>query len=52
MISIWFLGGIQLISISVIGEYIGKIFAEVKRRPRFNIEEETFTAKFDQKGQN
>ena len=52
MISIWFLGGIQLISICVIGEYIGKIFAEVKRRPRFNIEEETFTAKFDQKGQN
>ncbi|MEY8441557.1 glycosyltransferase family 2 protein [Lactobacillaceae bacterium 24-114] len=52
MISIWFLGGIQLISISVIGEYIGKIFAEVKRRPRFNIEEETFTEKFNGKGQN
>lgn len=46
MISIWFLGGIQLISISVIGEYIGKIFSEVKHRPRFNIEKETYTTKF------
>lgn len=45
MISIWLLGGIQLISISVIGEYIGKIFSEVKRRPRFTIEEETYTEK-------
>lgn len=45
MISIWLLGGIQLISISVIGEYIGKIFSEVKHRPRFTIETETFTGK-------
>lgn len=45
MISIWLLGGIQLISISVIGEYIGKIFSEVKRRPRYTIESETFTQK-------
>lgn len=45
MISIWLLGGIQLISISVIGEYIGKIFSEVKHRPRFTIEDETYTDK-------
>ena len=45
MISIWLLGGIQLISISVIGEYIGKILSEVKHRPRFTIEDETYTDK-------
>lgn len=47
MISIWFLGGVQLVSISVIGEYIGKVFSEVKRRPRFIIEQETYTKKMD-----
>lgn len=45
MISIWLLGGVQLISISVIGEYIGKIFSEVKHRPRYTIEEENYTDK-------
>ncbi|WP_010625215.1 glycosyltransferase family 2 protein [Companilactobacillus versmoldensis] len=38
MISLWALGGVQLICISVIGEYVGKIFNEVKRRPRFTVE--------------
>jgi len=36
--SIWLLGGIQLFCIGVVGEYIGKIFKEVKQRPRFHID--------------
>lgn len=36
--SIWLIGGIQLLSLGVIGEYIGKIYNETKRRPRFQIE--------------
>ncbi len=36
--SIWMIGGIQLLSLGVIGEYIGKIYSETKRRPRFVID--------------
>ena len=36
-LSIWMLGGIQLLSLGVIGEYVGKIYNETKRRPRFII---------------
>lgn len=36
--SIWMIGGIQLLSLGVIGEYVGKIYSETKRRPRFIIE--------------
>ena len=37
--AIFFIGGIQLLAMGVIGEYIGKVFTEVKRRPRYIIEE-------------
>lgn len=39
MMSIWLLGGIQLLSLGIIGEYIGKIYSETKGRPRYIIEE-------------
>ena len=35
--SIWLMGGIQMISLGIIGEYIGKIYSETKRRPRYII---------------
>jgi glycosyltransferase involved in cell wall biosynthesis len=36
--SIWAIGGLQLLAIGIIGEYIGKIYLEVKRRPRFIVD--------------
>ncbi len=39
MISVWFLGSLMLMGIGIIGEYIGKIFVEVKQRPRYAIKE-------------
>jgi polyisoprenyl-phosphate glycosyltransferase len=40
VISVWFIGGVQMLSIGIVGEYIGKIYNEVKNRPRFIIEKE------------
>lgn len=39
MLSIWFCSGCLLIGMGVVGEYIGKIYIEVKDRPRYNIEQ-------------
>jgi glycosyltransferase involved in cell wall biosynthesis len=38
VISVWAIGGLMMISLGVIGEYIGKIYLETKNRPRFIIE--------------
>ena len=37
-ISIWFIGGVQMLCLGIVGEYIGKIYFETKSRPRFIIE--------------
>ncbi|WP_303012250.1 glycosyltransferase family 2 protein [uncultured Bacteroides sp.] len=40
LISVWFIGGAILTAVGIIGEYVGKIYKEVKRRPRYLIEKE------------
>ncbi|WP_341280454.1 glycosyltransferase family 2 protein [Paenibacillus sp. FSL H8-0537] len=40
ILSIWFIGGIQLLCIGLIGEYIGKIYIETKKRPKYFVETE------------
>ena len=39
MVSIWALGGLQLLAIGIVGEYIGKMYLETKGRPRFAIQD-------------
>ncbi len=38
-VSIWAIGGLQLLAIGIVGEYIGKIYLEVKQRPRYFVDE-------------
>ncbi len=40
MVSVWAIGGLQLLAIGIIGEYIGKIYLETKARPRYIIEKD------------
>nr|WP_295973032.1 glycosyltransferase [uncultured Bacillus sp.] len=42
IISIWLIGGLQLIAIGLVGEYVGKIYKESKRRPKFIVDIDTF----------
>lgn len=39
MLSVWFLGSVVLVALGIIGEYVGKIFVEVKHRPRYAIKD-------------
>jgi hypothetical protein len=39
VIPIYFLGGIQLFSVGVLGEYLARLYTEVKARPRYFVEE-------------
>ena len=41
LISVWFVGGTLLVALGIAGEYIGKIYTEVKRRPRYFEQERT-----------
>ncbi len=49
LISVCLIGGIQLISLGVIGEYVGKIYLETKHRPRYIIGERTYDVNEDKK---
>ncbi|HYK73709.1 MAG TPA: glycosyltransferase family 2 protein [Pseudoneobacillus sp.] len=40
--SVWLIGGLQLIAIGLVGEYIGKIYKESKRRPKYIVDLDTF----------
>ena len=42
MLSVWFLGSLILMGLGIVGEYIGKIYIEVKHRPRFAVRDELF----------
>ena len=40
LISIWFVGGMLMLSLGIVGEYVGRIYLESKHRPRYIVAEE------------
>ncbi len=52
MVSIWGIGGLLLLSVGVVGEYIGKIYLETKQRPRFRVREFLHDAPDETKSNN
>lgn len=48
IVSLWMIGGLVLLSIGIVGEYIGKIYLETKARPRYIVEKTTAETKEDE----
>ena len=42
-VSIWAIGGLQMLMLGIVGEYVGKIYLETKHRPKYIIESVTLT---------
>ena len=47
--SVLFIGGIQLITIGILSEYVGKIYLEIKNRPKYIVKEKITGEKIDEK---
>lgn len=47
VLSVWGIGGLQLLALGIIGEYVGKVYMEVKERPRYIIESVLYTPEED-----